>query len=76
MDSRFRFSVTRASMTGSTIAGIPHDVVPDTLGMVVVFHDPDGLEIHLYSQERHGLDMSGKAGYGRPVTQPPANWPD
>ena len=63
-------------MTGSTIAGIPHDVVPDTLGMVVVFHDPDGLEIHLYSQERHGLDMSGKAGYGRPVTQPPANWPD
>ena len=56
-----------------TELAIPHDVVPGTLGMVVVFHDPDGLKIRLYSRERHGLDMSGKAGYGRLVTQPPAD---
>ncbi len=56
-----------------TELAIPHDVFPGTLGMVVAFHDPDGLKIRLYSQERHGLDMSGKAGYGRLVTQPPAD---
>lgn len=30
-----------------TELGVPHNVVPGTLGQVVVFHDPDGLEIHL-----------------------------
>jgi catechol 2,3-dioxygenase-like lactoylglutathione lyase family enzyme len=48
--------------------GIPHSPVIDaTLGWMLVFHDPDGIEIHLYSQERHGLDQTGRAGYGRPV---------
>ncbi len=44
---------------------VAHDVVPGTLGWVVVFHDPDGTEIHLYSREPHGLDRVGAPGHGR-----------
>lgn len=32
-------------------AGVAHSVREGTIGRVVVFHDPDGLEIHLYSRE-------------------------
>lgn len=45
--------------------GVPHEVQRGTIGWGVAFHDPDGLEIHLYSREHHGLDA---AGTGRPVT--------
>ena len=48
--------------------GIPHSPIIDaTEGWLLVFHDPDGLEIHLYSWERHGLEQTGRAGYGRAV---------
>lgn len=47
--------------------GVPHDVQEGTLGWVVQFHDPDGLEIHLYSREPHGIDAVGRAGTGRAV---------
>jgi predicted enzyme related to lactoylglutathione lyase len=47
--------------------GVPHDVQEGTLGWVVQFHDPDGLEIHLYSREPHGIDAAGRAGTGRAV---------
>lgn len=46
--------------------GIEHSPVIDaTIGWVLVFHDPDGIELHLYSRERHGIDQTGRAGYGR-----------
>lgn len=48
--------------------GVPHKVELATIGWIVVFHDPDGLEIHLYSRERHGHDMSEQPGRGRAVT--------
>lgn len=50
--------------------GIPHSPVIDaTIGWILVFHDPDGTEIHLYSFAAHGIDQSGRPGYGQP-TQP------
>ncbi len=45
--------------------GIAHQVALGTIGWVVVFHDPDGLEIHLYSRERHGQSTGSLAGRGR-----------
>jgi|GEM_PF-541260 len=47
---------------------IEHQVALATIGWIIVFHDPDGLEIHLYSRERHGQDMTGAAGRGRAVS--------
>jgi catechol 2,3-dioxygenase-like lactoylglutathione lyase family enzyme len=45
---------------------IAHSPVIDaTIGWLVVFQDPDGTDIHLYSVERHGLDQTGKARRGR-----------
>ena len=50
--------------------GIPHSPVIDaTIGWILVFHDPDGTEIHLYSFAAHGIDQSGRPGYGQ-STQP------
>ncbi len=49
--------------------GVPHSPVIDaTIGWLLVFHDPDGTELHLYSMERHGLDPSGRPHTGRFVT--------
>jgi catechol 2,3-dioxygenase-like lactoylglutathione lyase family enzyme len=46
--------------------GVPHSPVIDaTIGWLVVFHDPDGTEIHLYSMERHGIDPTGRHRTGR-----------
>ncbi|GAA1876161.1 VOC family protein [Pseudonocardia ailaonensis] len=46
--------------------GVPHSPVIDaTVGWLVVLHDADGHEIHLYTDERHGLDQAGREGYGR-----------
>jgi catechol 2,3-dioxygenase-like lactoylglutathione lyase family enzyme len=48
--------------------GIEHSPTIDaTVGWLLVFHDPDGIEIHLYSQERHGIDQTGRPGYGQAV---------
>lgn len=47
---------------------IDHSPVIDaTLGWLMVLNDPDGHELHLYSDERHDLDQSSRAGYGRLV---------
>ncbi|MFC5952127.1 VOC family protein [Pseudonocardia lutea] len=40
-------------------------IIEATLGWLVVVYDPDGHEHHLYTDERHGIDQSGRAGYGR-----------
>ena len=50
-----------------TALGIEHQSVLATIGWIVIFHDPDGLEIHLYSRESHGQDMSAEPGRGRPA---------
>lgn len=42
-------------------------VIDATLGWLMVLTDPDDHEIHLYSDERHGIDQSGRVGYGRPA---------
>ncbi len=52
--------------------GISHTVRPGTIGRVVVFHDPDGLEIHLYSRRHDARDADSPlayrtAGSGRPL---------
>ena len=50
-----------------TKLGIEYRLVLATIGWLVIFHDPDGLEIHLYSRETHGQDMSNESGRGRSV---------
>lgn len=48
--------------------GVAHSpVIEATLGWLLVFSDPDGLEIHLYSWAAHGVDKTGTPGYGRAV---------
>ena len=42
-------------------------VIQATLGWLVVFHDPDGTEIHLYSLEEHGIDSGDDPRAGRRV---------
>ncbi|HEX5406404.1 MAG TPA: hypothetical protein VFX16_29365 [Pseudonocardiaceae bacterium] len=48
--------------------GIPHSpVIEASIGWLLVFDDPDGLQLHLYSWTSHGIDRTGKFGYGQPV---------
>jgi catechol 2,3-dioxygenase-like lactoylglutathione lyase family enzyme len=52
--------------------GVTHSPVVDaTVGWLVVLHDLDGHEIHLYTEQRHDIEQSGRAGYGRPVAGSP-----
>lgn len=54
--------------------GVPHSPVIDaSIGWLLVFADPDGLEHHLYSWAAHGIDQSGRPGYGRPVAGQPGS---
>jgi catechol 2,3-dioxygenase-like lactoylglutathione lyase family enzyme len=49
--------------------GISHSpVIEASVGWLLVFTDPDGLQLHLYSWAAHGNDHSAKPGYGRLVT--------
>jgi catechol-2,3-dioxygenase len=49
--------------------GVPHSPVIDaTVSWLIVLHDPDGHEIHLMTRETHGIDQSGRPGYGRRVS--------
>lgn len=54
-------------MTAAKLTGVAHEVRLGTLGWVVVFQDPDGLEIHLHSREHHEQDPVGRPGRGRPA---------
>jgi catechol 2,3-dioxygenase-like lactoylglutathione lyase family enzyme len=48
--------------------GIDHSPIIDaTIGWLLVLQDPDGIELHLYTRERHGIDQTDRPGYGRPV---------
>jgi len=49
--------------------GVPHSpVIEASIGWLLVFNDPDGLDLHLYSWAAHGADHEGAPGYGRPVS--------
>ena len=49
--------------------GIGHSpLIEATVGWLLVFDDPDGISLHLYSWAAHGVDHSDLPGYGRPVT--------
>ncbi|MFG2779662.1 VOC family protein [Streptomyces prunicolor] len=49
--------------------GVPHSpVIEASIGWLLVFSDPDGLDLHLYSWAAHGVEHEGVAGYGRPVS--------
>ena len=49
--------------------GIEHSpLIEASIGWLLVFNDPDGLEWHLYTWAEHGKDLSHRPGYGRPVT--------
>lgn len=51
--------------------GIEHSPVIDaTIGWMIVFHDPDGTEHHLYTLASHGIDHGDQAGYGQAVRPP------
>jgi catechol 2,3-dioxygenase-like lactoylglutathione lyase family enzyme len=46
--------------------GIGHSpVIEASVGWLLVFDDPDGIALHLYSWAGHGLDHSDRPGYGR-----------
>ena len=48
--------------------GIGHSpVIEASVGWLLVFDDPDGISLHVYSWAGHGIDHSDLAGYGRPV---------
>ncbi|MGW6935132.1 VOC family protein [Lentzea sp. NPDC054927] len=47
---------------------IPHSPeIEASIGWLLVFNDPDGLEIHVYTDESHGVDHGDRPGYGRRV---------
>lgn len=47
---------------------IPHSPeIEASIGWLLVFNDPDGLEIHVYTDESHGVDHGDLPGYGRRV---------
>jgi hypothetical protein len=48
--------------------GIGHSpVIEASVGWLLVFDDPDGISLHVYSWAGHGIDHSDRPGYGRPV---------
>ena len=48
-----------------TDLGIEHVVAQATVGCIIVFHDPDGTESHLYSRKPGEVDMAGTPRRGR-----------
>ena len=38
---------------------------------MLIFHDPDGIEHHPYTEAPHGIDKSDEPRAGRPVRFPP-----
>jgi catechol 2,3-dioxygenase-like lactoylglutathione lyase family enzyme len=51
--------------------GVSHSPIFEaSIGWLLIFDDPDGLTLHLYTWAEHGIDVSGRPGYGRPITDP------
>ncbi|WP_433063278.1 VOC family protein [Dactylosporangium sp. CS-033363] len=48
--------------------GVEHSpVIEASIGWLLVFADPDGLALHLYTWDEHGRDHADRPGYGRAV---------
>jgi catechol 2,3-dioxygenase-like lactoylglutathione lyase family enzyme len=45
-------------------------VIEASVGWLLVFDDPDGISLHLYSWAAHDVDHSDRPGYGRPSATP------
>jgi catechol 2,3-dioxygenase-like lactoylglutathione lyase family enzyme len=45
-------------------------IVEASIGWLLIFDDPDGLTLHLYTWAEHGIDVSDRPGYGTPITDP------
>lgn len=51
--------------------GVEHSpIVEASVGWLLVFDDPDGVTLHLYTWAEHGVDVSARPGYGREITDP------
>lgn len=59
-----------AHLDGLGVAHSPK--IEATLGWMLSFKDPDGIEHHLYTEQPHGLDTSDEPRAGRPAR--PADW--
>jgi catechol 2,3-dioxygenase-like lactoylglutathione lyase family enzyme len=57
--------------------GIAHSpLIEASVGWLLVFDDPDGISLHLYSWAGHGIDHSALPGYGQPVADLDARQPN
>lgn len=53
--------------------GVEHSPkIAATIGWMVIFTDPDGIEHHLYTDKPHGIDRSDEPRAGRPTS--PQAW--
>lgn len=49
--------------------GVEHSpIIEASIGWLLVLNDPDGTEHHLYTIAGHGIDHTGRAGFGESVT--------
>jgi catechol 2,3-dioxygenase-like lactoylglutathione lyase family enzyme len=47
-------------------------IVEASIGWLLIFDDPDGLTLHLYTWAEHGIDVSDRPGYGKSIIDPDA----
>ncbi|MEV6850036.1 VOC family protein [Actinoplanes sp. NPDC051411] len=45
-------------------------LIEASIGWLLVFDDPDGLTLHLYTWAEHGIDQSHRPGYGTTIAEP------
>ena len=51
--------------------GVKHSpVIEASIGWLLIFDDPDGLTLHLYTWGEHGMEVSDRPGYGKAITDP------
>ena len=55
-------------MTRLDELGVEHSPkIAATVGWMLIFNDPDGIEHHLYTTEPHGIDRADEPRAGRPA---------
>jgi hypothetical protein len=45
-------------------------LIEASIGWLLVFDDPDGVTLHLYTRAEHGIDHSDRPGYGTTIPEP------
>ncbi|WP_412541160.1 VOC family protein [Longispora sp. K20-0274] len=65
VDGRADVEAWAAHLDGVGVGHSP--VIEASVGWLLVFDDPDGISLHLYSWAGHGVDQSDRPGYGRAV---------